>query len=71
MCHCGRPLHYQSASAEALVTTIVNTLGPHIVVSDSSGRRFLVPRHYIALHGLRQSELATLGFAEVTSVQSM
>jgi hypothetical protein len=30
-----------------------------------NGRTWLVDRHYIALHGLKASEVASLGFTEV------
>ena len=37
-----------------------------IRVATSSGRSWMVPRHYIALHGLKAQDLPELGFPEVT-----
>ncbi len=34
---------------------------------EVSGRRYKVPRHYIALHGLKGADVAALGFEEVGS----
>lgn len=63
-CHCGRPLHYENASTEAMVRRIVKERGELVKVTVLD-RSFMVPRHYIALHGVRGWELPTLGFEEV------
>ncbi len=63
-CACGRPLHYSDPRVEALVRDLVARLGPTMPVS-TGGRTWLVPRHYIALHGLNADELPRLGFTEV------
>lgn len=65
-CHCGRPLHYGNKKTQAVIEEMVNELGSHIIVSDMGGRKWLVQRHYIALHGLKAWELHKLGFQEVT-----
>lgn len=53
----------------AMMAGMVAALGAAIVVTTESGS-WLVPRHYIALHGLKCAELAELaeryGFAKVT-----
>lgn len=65
-CHCGRPLHYIDAAARKSVDALVATLGPEMKVTI--GRRsWMVPRHYIALHGITAGEIHRLGFAEVES----
>jgi hypothetical protein len=71
MCACGKPLHYSSAHLREMIEQMVATLGECIVVKNlSSGKAFMVPRHYIALHGIRARELVVLaekyGFKEAT-----
>lgn len=64
LCHCGRPLHYTEPSTERLVSALVAAHGEDVrVVVDS--RVWLVPRHYIALHGLKAAEIESLGFTEL------
>jgi hypothetical protein len=64
LCHCGKPLHYLNPKIEALVRAMVQELGPTVpvVVDDHT---WLVPRHFIALHGLKAQALPTLGFQEL------
>ena len=64
-CHCGRLLHYSDAGIRAYVEDMIARLGPTVPVKNAAGRSFLVPRHFIALHGLKEAELATLGFPEL------
>jgi len=64
LCHCGQPLHYSDQKIRAMVEHWVERLGEHIIVTDESGRKFKVPRHYIALHGIKAAELDSLGFEE-------
>lgn len=66
-CHCGRPLHYVNPEAKQLMDEIIARKGPNIVVTVSDGRSFSVPRHYIALHGLKEQDVPNLGFEEVAS----
>jgi hypothetical protein len=63
VCPCGQPLHYTNPLAERFVRDMVARLGPTIPVTVE-GRTWLVPRHYIALHGLRAADLPHLGFPE-------
>lgn len=64
MCACGRPLHYSDALLQGIVQRMVDKLGENIEVVVG-GRKWLVPRHYIALHGLKAWELEKLGFPQV------
>jgi hypothetical protein len=66
LCHCGLPLHYTDADVERAMWRLIGLKGERIKVTVG-GRSWLVPRHYIALHGLRAAEIATLGFAEITN----
>jgi hypothetical protein len=66
MCACGRPLHYRDPAIQRFVETIVASWGPEVKVTVGY-RTWLVQRHYLALHGLEASEVATLGFLEITS----
>jgi hypothetical protein len=58
-CPCGLDLHYTSAAAQASVERLVDALGPEITVTTSAGS-WLVPRHFIALHGIVAAELPAL-----------
>lgn len=64
LCHCGKPLHYTNARIQSSVEELIRELGENITV-EYGLRKWLVPRHYIALHGLRAIDLPTLGFSEV------
>jgi len=69
-CPCGQPLHYREPYVQELVERIVQRLGPDIAITAlETGRTWLVPRHYIALHGLNSADLPVLadvyGFPEV------
>lgn len=63
MCPCGRPLHYSDPKIQAAVESLIKALGPTIPVTVG-GRTWKVPRHYIALHGIKAVELPFLGFEE-------
>lgn len=64
MCACGKPLHYRNEKIQRLVQQMVDDLGERVKVV-AHGRAFLVPRHFLALHGLKAEEVADLGFEEV------
>ena len=64
LCACGQPLHYTSAVVRGIVETYIMRYGPTVVVSHGD-KRYRVPRHYLALHGLRAADLDALGFPEV------
>jgi hypothetical protein len=49
-CACGLALHYVDATIRAYVQHAVETKGPTVPMS-ASGKTWLVPRHYLALHG--------------------
>jgi hypothetical protein len=67
-CACGKPLHYKDPAQRKKVEALVKELGENIPVNVGS-RTWLVPRHFIALHGLKSDELEWLpykyGFKEV------
>lgn len=62
-CFCGRPLHYTNKEAETFVRKMIAERGEFIGVQVGS-RVFNVPRHYIALHGLKGADVPRLGFQE-------
>ena len=65
LCHCGQPLHYSDPKIQAQVEEIIAMTGEFIEVK-LSGKTWRVQRHYIALHGLKGSEVASLGFEQVS-----
>ena len=71
LCACGKPLHYTDPVHEELVRSFVARFGEKIKVTVN-GRSFMVPRHFIALHGLRASEIlqiaARYGFEEIQGI---
>lgn len=64
LCHCGKPLHYSDPQVQVMMERLITELGPIIVVTLGSDS-WEVPRHYIALHGLRAEDLPNLGFRKV------
>jgi hypothetical protein len=50
---------------ERLIHTMIKELGPTVPVTVDT-RTWLVPRHFIALHGITGQNLAGLGFVEIT-----
>jgi hypothetical protein len=64
LCACGRPLHYSDPKVREMIEQIISENGERIKVTRES-RSWMVPRHYIALHGLNSEELPFLGFEEV------
>jgi hypothetical protein len=65
LCHCGQSLHYSDPRLEQLMREVVADLGELMLVS-CEGRRWLAPRHYIALHGLSGAALPCMDFQEST-----
>lgn len=60
-CGCGRPLHYVDPRAEATVRKLVGEKGRCVLVEvDGEDVAYWVPRHFIALHGLRAQDLPYL-----------
>ena len=68
LCAYGQPLHYASKAEELHVQRLVDLNGPDVVVQVGE-RAWQVPRHYIALHGLKAAELPELGFPEASPVR--
>lgn len=67
LCHCGKPaLHYNNPHVKEMMLRMVETYGPTVNVTVGK-RTWIVPRHYIALHGLVAAELPSLGFPEITT----
>lgn len=64
LCACGRALHYSDPRVQRQVQGLVDRLGQNVIVTVGH-RRWLVPRHYIALHGINAADLPQLGFCEV------
>jgi hypothetical protein len=58
-CACGRPLHYANYKTRVLLDKMIAQYGPTVAVTTSAGT-WMVPRHYIALHGLRAVEVERL-----------
>lgn len=71
MCACGRPLHYSDPNVRRHVERLIRMLGENARVRRMGDKRvWLVPRHYIALHGLKAEDLGTdklPKFEEVTA----
>jgi hypothetical protein len=59
LCGCGYPLHYVSPDAQAIVERIVRQKGPNISITVGV-TTYLVPRHFIALHGIQGDQVAEL-----------
>lgn len=60
LCACGLPLHYSDPTSEYMVRRMIATLGPEAKVTVAGLGTWLVPRHFIALHGFKGSELPVL-----------
>jgi hypothetical protein len=63
-CWCGNSLHYKDKEFEQEVRHIVERFGEYIVI-EQNGHKYLVQRHYIALHGIPSKDLSKIGFQEV------
>ena len=67
-CACGSDLHYHRLETQQAVERLVAELGElqKIVTPDGA---WMVPRHYVALHGIKAAELPrlaeVLGFEKV------
>ena len=60
-CHCGKPLHYTDPVTRRIVEKLIAECGENVRVVTAEGA-WLVPRHYIALHGLKAKDVWRLGF---------
>jgi len=60
LCPCGRPLHYVFPESRERIERFIEMLGEDILLTTPEGQ-YSVPRHYIALHGIKAEELEELG----------
>ena len=60
LCDCGKPLHYSRQQTRAQVELLIATLGPAQVITIPNDGSWRVPRHYIALHGIKADEIRAL-----------
>jgi len=60
MCACGQLLHYKTPEREYMMCKIVRELGALIPFWIGAEEGYMVPRHYVALHGVKASELPEL-----------
>jgi hypothetical protein len=61
MCPCGKPLHYSNPQIRALVEGMIAATGEHVTITiTETGRSYRVPKHFIALHGVKGCELPAL-----------
>jgi hypothetical protein len=58
-CACGLPLHYTNKETEAQITKLSDELGEWMPVQVGH-ERYMVQRHYIALHGLKGNQIQSL-----------
>lgn len=75
LCHCGQPLHYTDQANYRRVRKLVDLLGEYVTITiplPGGTRSWKVQRHYIALHGIKATDLVAgrLGFEEVTAKNS-
>lgn len=67
-CPCGLPLHYTVPVIQETVEKMIAERGDTVLVTTPGGT-WRVPRHYIALHGVKVDELSViarkLGFEEI------
>jgi hypothetical protein len=60
-CPCGKPLHYIDPHHQEVVERQIAELGECTTITIAeTGRRFRVPRHLIALHGVTGRDLPEL-----------
>ena len=61
MCACGRRLHYSNPNVQAGMCRVIEELGEFIPIQIAgTAATFEVPRHYIALHGIKAREIPEL-----------
>lgn len=70
LCHCGKPLHYTTKSIEKSMKNLVKMKGRFVPVMNlETNKTYNVDRHYIALHGIKSSDLHTYGFEEIEDIK--
>jgi hypothetical protein len=58
MCACGMPLHYSDPEKRKIVESLIKMCGVMVTITNSqNGRSWRVPRHFIALHGIKMEEM--------------
>jgi hypothetical protein len=62
VCDCGRSLqlHYRDPEKYRQVQALVGSLGVSVEVTVEGVGSWMVPRHYIALHGIKAADLPAL-----------
>lgn len=63
-CFCGLRLHYSTFELQELVEALIKETGEYLEI-HAGGRTWRVQKHYIALHGIKATDLPYLGFEEV------
>ena len=70
-CACGELLHYTNPLIQMFTDRMIAKHGQTVKMKTTSGDAwFLVPRHFLALHGIKGVELADLGFPRVEAETS-
>ena len=57
LCACGKPLHYTNPDYQQNVEKLIEQLGEEIRVDLIPNEVYMIPRHYISLHGLKGNEI--------------
>jgi hypothetical protein len=65
LCHCGQKLHFSNERQKRELEEVINRFGENITIRHGV-KKYLVPRTYIALHGIRDKDISKLGFKEIT-----
>lgn len=61
LCVCGKPLHYFNEKFSEMMQKIISEMGEFVTVKVlGTNECYLVPRHFIALHGLDAKDLPRL-----------
>lgn len=64
ICGCGKPLHYSDTpagrAARAFVEQMVANYGEFVTITVDGMGSYLVPRHFIAAHGVSAREIPEL-----------
>ena len=58
-CRCGQDLHYSDPDIYTAVQRLVDLLGEDVKITVED-REYMVSRHFLALHGIKASELEDL-----------
>jgi hypothetical protein len=59
-CACGEPLHYKNPVTEQATAELIRQSGEEYATVITENGRYRVQKHYIALHGIRASDLERL-----------